>query len=266
VKAPPHTLSPQLLPAQSGTQHAPVTPSQTALAGQQSAPQVMRPAGHTQLPFEHVLSVSGVQLPPHFPPQPSLSPQCDDGVQVFWHTQVPFWHWNPGWQVPLHFPPQPSSAPHTAFTGQLGLQTHSLLTQVSFVLHAGSQSQVGMHVPLEQTNVGAQVLLKQRFVVHTPCPPTTVQNSSASHTTPSQGPSGRQERWHAVPAGQSAPHSLMSTHSPPVQNWPAPHTLFRHALGEKQPATQFPLTQVSFVPQVFPLHGSLSGTHSIEHA
>jgi hypothetical protein len=116
---------------------------------------------------------------------------------------------------------------------------------------------------LEQTNVGAQVLLKQRFVTQVPTPATTEQISLSAHWTPSHGPSGRQKMLHTVPAGHAPVQGVMSTQFPLEQNCPASQTLFRHRLGLKQPGTQCPLTHVSWLPQVTPLHGSVSGTQAM---
>jgi hypothetical protein len=135
--------------------------------------------------------------------------------------------------------------------------------QLSNDWHGGLQSHVGMHSPLEQINVAAHVLLKQRLVMQLPTPPMTAHTWSSAHCTPSHGPSGRQKMLQAVPAGHSLVHGLMSTQVPLEQNWPVSHTLFKQRLGLKQPATHVPLMQVCCAGQLTPLQGSLRGTQAM---
>src|SRR5215470_9294349 len=88
--------------------------------------------------------------------------------------------------------------------------------------------------------------------------------SSTLQFTPSHGPFSTQNALQTWPVRQGRSHGLIVVHAPPKQNSPAAQVFPTQGSGAKQPATHWPFTQVSFVPQVTPSHGLFSGTHCCE--
>ncbi len=211
--------------------------------------------GAQQPPLTAMVPLGHGQVPPH----PSGLPFCEPSGGQTGVQQAPACStWPLGQpQVALHPSSRPARLPSD---GQFGVQTQVPCTQRPEVPQPlGPQSQVSAQTPLLQVLPGAHLTPAQLLATQRP----PAQTCPAAHEMPAHGSGGTQVSAQALPAPQRASQAVNGAHAP-VFGWqvcPAGQITPLHGVG-KQPATQAPATQVSFLPHVMPAQGSWVGTQA----
>jgi hypothetical protein len=158
-----------------------------------------------------------------------------------------------------HLPLQPSSMPaRLPSAGQVGVQMHVPCAQWPLLPHPLlPQSHVSMQVPLLQTLPSLQITSAHGLLTHLPA----LQLWPLGHCTPAHGFAVAQVSAHVKPAPQLAVQLFCIAHFPLLWSHTCPDGQVTPAHGcRKQPAIQWPSTQVWLLAQVTPAHGSLVGT------